>query len=59
MVKHAQAISCEQSTNCLSEFDHFMRLALKGLRQTLKLCNSAMSVQWFKSLKCMLSFSIF
>ena len=45
MVKHAQAICREQPTNCLSVFDHFMGLALKGLRQTLKLCNSAISVQ--------------
>ena len=31
MVKHTQTIRRQQSTNCLSMFDNFMRLALKGL----------------------------
>ena len=31
MVKHTQAICPLQSTNCLSVFDHFVGLALKGL----------------------------
>ena len=31
MVKHAQAICWLLSTNCLSVFDHFVRLSLKGL----------------------------
>ena len=35
MVKHTQAIgrriADKQPTNCVSEFDHFVRLALKGL----------------------------
>ena len=30
MVKHNQAICREQPTNCLSVFDHFVRLVLKG-----------------------------
>ena len=32
MVKHTQAICRQQSTNCLSVFDHFVELALKGLK---------------------------
>ena len=32
MVKHTQTIRRLLLTNCLSVFDHFMRLALKGLR---------------------------
>ena len=31
MVKHIQAIRCQKPTNCLSVFDHFMTLRLKGL----------------------------
>ena len=32
MVKHTQAIRRQQPTNCLSMFDHFVGLALKGLK---------------------------
>ena len=32
MVKHTQTIRRQQPTNCLSVFDHFMRLALKGFK---------------------------
>ena len=32
MVKHTQTIRRQQPTNCLSVFDHFVRLALKGLK---------------------------
>ena len=32
MVKHTQTIRRQQPTNCLSVFDHFVGLALKGLR---------------------------
>ena len=32
MVKHTQTIRRLLPTNCLSVFDHFMGLALKGLR---------------------------
>ena len=35
MVKHTQTIRWQQLTNCLSVFDHFVKLAFKGLRQTL------------------------
>ena len=31
MVKHAQTIRQLLATNCLSVFDHFVGLALKGL----------------------------
>ena len=31
MVKHTQTIRRQQPMNCLSVFDHFMGLALKGL----------------------------
>ena len=31
MVKHTQTIRQQQPTNCLSVFDHFVRLAHKGL----------------------------
>ena len=39
MIKHTQTIRQQQPTNCLSVFDHFVGLALKGLnilRQVLK-----------------------
>ena len=32
MVKHTQTIRQQQPTNCLSVFDHFMGLALEGLK---------------------------
>ena len=31
MIKHTQAIRRQQPTNYLSVFDHFVKLALKGL----------------------------
>ena len=31
MVKHTQTICRQQPTNCLSVFDHFVGLPLKGL----------------------------
>ena len=33
MVKHTQTIRREKPTNCLSMFDNFVGLALKGLRE--------------------------
>ena len=33
MVKHTQKISPQKLTNCLSVFDHFVGLALKGLTE--------------------------
>ena len=41
MVKHAQTICQQQTTNCLSVFDYFVGLALKGLSAFLKI-----SVLW-------------
>ena len=35
MVKHTHKIRQQQSTNCLSVFDHFMGLALKRLNLPL------------------------
>ena len=32
MVKHTQTIRGQKPTNCLNEFDHFLGLALKGLK---------------------------
>ena len=32
MVQHTQTICCQQLTNCLSAFDHFVGLMLKRLR---------------------------
>ena len=37
MVKHTQAIRLQESTNCLSVFDHFVGLALKWLNMQIKL----------------------
>ena len=36
MVKHTQTIRLLLPTNCLSVFDHFVKLALKGLRTVWK-----------------------
>ena len=36
MVKYTQTNRRQQPTNCLSVFDHFVRLALKGLNSYLK-----------------------
>ena len=33
MVKHTQTIRQQHRTNCLSVFDHFVGLALKGLKK--------------------------
>ena len=35
MVKQTQTIRWQQPTNCLSVFDHFLGLALKGLGRNL------------------------
>ena len=45
MVKHTQTICRQQPTNCLSVFDHFVNLTLKGLKDnyvqiTERLCIS-------------------
>ena len=35
MVKHTQTIRRQKLTNCLSVFDHFVGLALKGLKMQI------------------------
>ena len=35
MVKHTQKIRRQKPTNCLSVFDHFVKLELKDLKQNL------------------------
>ena len=35
MVKHTETIRRQQPTNCLSVFDHFVGLALDGLKQEI------------------------
>ena len=35
MAKHTQTIRRKFQTNCLSVFDHFVKLALKGLKITM------------------------
>ena len=37
MVKHAQKIGRQQPTNCLSVFDHFVGLVLKGLNKNMQI----------------------
>ena len=44
MVKHAQTIRWQQPTNCLSVFDHFLGLALKGLTLNIFSLNRTVSV---------------
>ena len=35
LIKYTQTIRCLLPTNCLSEFDHFAELVLKGLLKTV------------------------
>ena len=37
MVKHTQTIRRQKSRNCLSVFDHFVGLALRGLSEMLNI----------------------
>ena len=49
MVKHTQTICRKLPINCLSAFDHFVGLALKGLRKDTKLSKVRLSlgdVKW-------------
>ena len=41
MVKHIQAIRRQQSKNCLSVFEHFVGVALKGLILEVKFGNDS------------------
>ena len=45
MVKHTQTVLRQQLTNCLSVFDHFMGVALKGLI-------SLMESNWSSHMQC-------
>ena len=45
MVKHTQTIRREKLTNCLSVFDHFVKLALKGLEVILRFKNNQRQFQ--------------
>ena len=49
MIKHTQIICWQQLTNCLSVFDHFVGLALKGLRGVW-LKTAAKSSLFFKNI---------
>ena len=40
MVKHIQAIRRQKPTNCLSVFDHFVGLWLKGLKNALDIARN-------------------
>ena len=41
MIKHTQTIRQQQPTNCLSVFDHFVGLALKGLNILIQVLKTA------------------
>ena len=51
MVKHTQAIRRQQSMNCLSVFDYFVGLALKGLNTTDVIRSSTITMveDWMQS----------
>ena len=49
MVKHTQTIRWQQPKNCLNVFEHFVGLALKGLKEIFKdghLINRNVFLQW-------------
>ena len=43
MVKHTQTIRQQKPTNCLSVFDHFVGLALKGLKNCLSTADNSLT----------------
>ena len=51
MVKHTQAIRRQKTAKCLSLFDHYVRLAVKGLNTPLasKLMGSISSLVFITS----------
>ena len=53
MVKHTQTIRRKQPTNCLSVFDHFVGLVLKGIRSNKTVSESLNNYvkKWSKFLK--------
>ena len=44
MAKHTQTICRQQPTNCLRVFDHFVKLALKGLISEVNFGDDALFV---------------
>ena len=56
MVIHSQTILRQQSTNCLSVFDHFVGLTLKVL---FKLKQSKKISAYFNTFSCFIVFLIF
>ena len=48
MVKHAKTSRRQQPTNCLSVFDHFVGLALKGLSFILTTASHGNMTPWIK-----------
>ena len=60
-VKHSQAIHRLLPTDCLSVFDHFMGLAIKGLNALISFDVSIANiheVSYFQTLECVLTFKI-
>ena len=59
MVKHTQTMRRQKPTNCLSVFDHFVKLALKGLQKIgdLKVKERFFRVKLMKSLKSLVTAS--
>ena len=43
MVKHTQTVRRQKPTNCLSVFDHFVRLAPKGLSSFVDVMESVLT----------------
>ena len=48
MVKHTQTIRQQQTTNCLSVFDHFVGLVLKRLKKAYFSSLYSFNLNWFK-----------
>ena len=46
VVKHSQAIRRQFATNCLSAFDHFVKLALKGLSTLMFWQTLVIQISW-------------
>ena len=47
MVKHTETIRPQKPTNCLSVFDHFVGLALKGLRSRKLIKNASTKIVYY------------
>ena len=59
MIKHTQAILWQQATNNFSVFDHFIRLALKGLTPSHNVFCFAKNFYIIQRLKVSKSFTRF